>query len=44
MKYYLGNQITKNEMSGSHSTYGWKERYIQDFDGETLGKETTWKN
>jgi hypothetical protein len=33
-KYYSGNQIEKNEMGGSCSTYGGKERYIQDFGGE----------
>jgi hypothetical protein len=34
-KYYSGNQIEKNEMSGACSTYGGKERCIQDFGGET---------
>jgi hypothetical protein len=34
-KYYSGNQIEKNEMGGACSTYGGKERYIQDFGGET---------
>jgi hypothetical protein len=31
----LGNQIEKNEMGGACSTYGKKERSIQDFGGET---------
>jgi hypothetical protein len=34
-KYYSGNQIEKNEMGGACSTYGGKERCIQDFCGET---------
>jgi hypothetical protein len=34
-KYYSGNQIEKNEMGGACSTYGGKERCIQDFGGET---------
>jgi hypothetical protein len=24
-------------------TYGGEERFVQGFDGETRGKETTWK-
>jgi hypothetical protein len=32
---YSGNQIEKNEMGGASSTYGGKERCIQDFGGET---------
>ena len=31
------------EMGGACSTYGGEERCIQDFCGETLGKEATWK-
>jgi hypothetical protein len=31
----LGNQIEKNEMCGLCSTYGGKERCIQDYGGET---------
>ena len=38
-----GDQIEKNEMGGECSTYGGKERRIEDFDGETQGKETSWK-
>ena len=30
-------------MGGKYSTYGEEKRCIQDFDGETLGKEITWK-
>jgi hypothetical protein len=42
-KYYSGNQIEKNEMDGACSTYGGKERCIQDFGEETGGKATTWE-
>jgi hypothetical protein len=38
-----GNQIEKNEMGGVCSTYGGKERCIQDFGRETCGKATTWE-
>jgi hypothetical protein len=31
------------EMGGACSTYGGKERCIQDFGGETWGKATTWE-
>ena len=34
-KYYLGDQIEKNDMGGACSTYGGEERCIQDFGGET---------
>ena len=30
-----------DELGGTCSTYGGKERRIQGFGGETLGKETT---
>jgi hypothetical protein len=30
-------------MGGACSTYEGKEKCIQDFGGETLGKQTTWK-
>jgi hypothetical protein len=43
-KYNSVDQIEKNEMGGACSSYGGEERYIQGFVGETLGKETTWKN
>jgi hypothetical protein len=32
---YSGNQIEKNEIGGAYSTYGGKERCIQDFGEET---------
>jgi hypothetical protein len=38
-----GNQIEKNEMGGACSTYGGRERCVQDFGRETLGKQTTWE-
>jgi hypothetical protein len=34
-KYFSGDQIKKNEMGGACSTYGWEERCIQGFGGET---------
>jgi len=37
------DQIKKNEMGGTCSTYGGQERSIKDFGGKTRGKETTWK-
>ena len=30
-------------MGGACNTYGEEDRFIQDFDGETWGKEATWK-
>jgi len=42
-KYILGDQIEKNEMGGSCNMYGRDESCIQDFDGETCGKEITLK-
>ena len=38
-KHYSGDQIEKNEIGGSLSTYGGEERCIQGFGGETLEKE-----
>jgi hypothetical protein len=38
-----GDQIEKNEKDGTCSAYGEEERRIQDFGGETIGKETTWE-
>jgi hypothetical protein len=32
--YYSGNQIEKNVISGACSTYGGKDKCIQDFGGE----------
>ena len=43
-EYYLGDQIEKNEMGTACSTKGGEKRCIQDFDGETWRKETTWKS
>jgi hypothetical protein len=34
-KYYSGDQVKKNEMGRACSTYGGKERCIQDFGVET---------
>jgi hypothetical protein len=34
-KYNSDNEVEKNEMGGACSTYGGKERCIQDFGGET---------
>jgi hypothetical protein len=34
--YYSGNQVEKNEMGRTCSTYGGKARCIQDFGGENL--------
>ena len=42
-KYFSDVKIKNNEMDEACSTYGREERCIQDFSGETLGKETTWK-
>jgi hypothetical protein len=36
--HYSGNQIEKNDMGGAYSTYGGKERCIQDFGWETEGR------
>ena len=43
IKYYLSDQIEKNGMDGTYSTYGGEERCIQGFGRDTRGKETTWK-
>jgi hypothetical protein len=42
-KYFLGDQIKKNEMGGACGKYERQERCIQGFGGETRGKETTCK-
>jgi hypothetical protein len=34
-KYYSGDQIKKNEVSGACSTYGTEGRCIQGFGGQT---------
>ena len=38
-----GDQIEKNEMGGTCSTYGGEERSLQGFGGAAWGKEATWK-
>jgi hypothetical protein len=38
-----GNQIEKNELGGTCSTYEGKEGCIQGFGGETRRKATTWE-
>jgi hypothetical protein len=43
VKVISGDQIKKTEMGRTCGTYGWEERCIQGFNGETWGKETTWK-
>jgi len=42
-QFYSGYQIKKNEMSVACSTHEGEDRCIQGFEGETRGKETTWK-
>ena len=42
-KYRSGDQMKSNEISGTCSTYGGQERFMQDFGGETWWKETTLK-
>jgi hypothetical protein len=37
-KYYLGEQIKKNQIGGTCGMYGEQERCRQDCDGETEGK------
>jgi hypothetical protein len=39
IKYYSGNQIENNEMGWACSTYGGKERCIQDFGREDLKED-----
>ena len=41
-KFYLGDQIKKNEMDVTCSMCGGEERCFQGFGGETSEKETTW--
>jgi hypothetical protein len=42
-KYFSGDQIEKNEMGGAGSTYGREAMCVMGFDGETWGRESTWK-
>jgi hypothetical protein len=39
--YCAGDKIEKNKMGGACSSDGKGESCVQDFDGETWGKETT---
>jgi hypothetical protein len=39
--YCAGDKMEKNEMGGSCSADGIKERRLQSFGGEPLGKEIT---
>jgi len=41
--YYPGDQLKKVEMGGKCAMHGGYERCLQDFGGETWGKDTTWK-
>jgi hypothetical protein len=34
-RYHSGDEIKKNEVGGACSTYGGREKCIQDFGGET---------
>jgi len=42
-KYYSANKIEKNGMGGECGTNGKQETCIHISDGETLGKDITWK-
>jgi hypothetical protein len=42
-KYYLGDEIKKDEGDGTCCTYGAEEKCLQGFGGETSRKETPWK-
>jgi len=42
--YYNLRSLLQNEMGGACSACGGKERRIQGFGGEALGKYTTWEN
>ena len=41
IKYHSGDQTKKTELGRAYSTYACDESRIQDFSGETSGKETT---
>jgi len=43
-KYYLDNQVEKNEMGGAHSIDGGEERCMQGFGGETEGCRRRWED
>jgi len=42
-KYCAGDKIEKNEMGGACGTYGGIVEVHTGFNGDTWGKETTWK-
>jgi len=42
-RYYLGEQVKRNEMGGARRTYGGEDVCKQGFGGENLGKEIIWK-
>ena len=42
-RHYSDEQIKKNEMNREYGRYGRQERCIQGLNGETRGKEQTWK-
>jgi hypothetical protein len=44
IQYCTGDKTQKNETDGACSTYEGGERRVQDFVGETWGKETTVEN
>jgi hypothetical protein len=39
----LGDETKKNKITGACGMNGGEEKYVQGFDGETFGKESTWK-
>ena len=41
--YYYDDQIEKNEIGGTRSTYDGEERCVHCYGGKTCGKESTWK-
>ena len=42
-QFCSGDKIENNEMGGACSTYRGEESCIQDFGGETRGKEIAWE-
>jgi hypothetical protein len=40
---YSADQIKNKKTGGVCSTYGGEKKCIQDFGGETRGKDNTWK-
>jgi len=39
----MDGKVKNNKMGGACGMYGGEENCIQNFGGETSGKETTWK-